>query len=124
MTRAIEDAAKRISSASPRLADFLSLINALRTAIETEAEKVTANIADLETRLDKTQSQQADDGRNIQRQQKDVERYLAKRQLLFTKRDECNNKIRSLGVLPEEAFEKYIGQKAEKVRSSPPRSKP
>ena len=55
----------------------------------------------------------------MSKQQKSTERYLAKRQLLTTRRDECNKNIRDLGVLPEEAFEKYTNVKVERVRSSP-----
>ncbi len=51
----------------------------------------------------------------MSKQQKSTERYLAKRQLLTTRRDECNKNIRDLGVLPEEAFEKYTNVKAERV---------
>ena len=54
----------------------------------------------------------------MSRQQKNTERYLAKRQILLTRKEECNRNIRDLGVLPEEAFEKYVNDKLEKVRLS------
>jgi len=44
-----------------------------------------------------------------------TERYIAKRQMLMTRKDECNRNIRDLGILPEEAFEKYINEKLQKV---------
>jgi hypothetical protein len=31
------------------------------------------------------------------------------------KKDECNRNIRDLGVLPEEAFDKYINEKSDRV---------
>ena len=40
-----------------------------------------------------------------------TERYLAKRQMLTARKDECSRNIRDLGVLPEEAFEKYTRDK-------------
>ena len=52
----------------------------------------------------------------MSKQQKTTERYLAKRQMLTAKKDECNRNIRDLGVLPEEAFEKYINERVERVR--------
>jgi structural maintenance of chromosome 3 (chondroitin sulfate proteoglycan 6) len=59
---------------------------------------------------------QADDSRSISRHQKSTERYLAKRQVLATRKEECNKQIRDLGVLPEEAFdEKYTRVKIESV---------
>lgn len=54
--------------------------------------------------------------RGISKQQKNTERYLAKRQLLMNKKDDCNRNIRDLGVLPEEAFEKYTNEKMDRVR--------
>lgn len=51
----------------------------------------------------------------MSKQQKTTERYLAKRQMLTAKKEECNRNIRDLGVLPEEAFEKYINERVEKV---------
>lgn len=35
--------------------------------------------------------------------------------MLMSRRDDCNRNIRDLGVLPEEAFEKYITEKLERV---------
>jgi hypothetical protein len=64
------------------------------------------------------QTQQAEDSRTMSKQQKTTERYLAKRQMLLTRKDECNRNIRDLGVLPEEAFEKYVNDKLERVRLS------
>jgi hypothetical protein len=32
------------------------------------------------------------------------------------RKDECNRNIRDLGVLPEEAFEKYTNEKLDRVR--------
>ncbi len=53
--------------------------------------------------------------RGISKQQKNTERYLTKRQLLLNRKDECNRNIRDLGVLPEEAFEKYTSEKLDRV---------
>lgn len=84
-------------------------------AIEKEGEELTAQIQELRTNLEKIQTQQTEDSRSISKQQKTTERYLAKRQMLMTRKDECNRNIRDLGVLPEEAFEKYINEKLERV---------
>jgi hypothetical protein len=35
--------------------------------------------------------------------------------MLNNRKDECNRNIRDLGVLPEEAFEKYTGEKLDRV---------
>jgi structural maintenance of chromosome 3 (chondroitin sulfate proteoglycan 6) len=85
-------------------------------AMENESDDLTTELQELRSSLEKIQTQQSEDSRNISRQQKTTERYLAKRQMLTGRKDECNRSIRDLGVLPEEAFEKYINEKPEKVR--------
>ena len=67
--------------------------------------------------MEKIHGQQTEDSRSISKQQKTTERYLAKRQMLTSRKDECNRSIRDLGVLPEEAFEKYVNEKLERVSS-------
>ena len=52
----------------------------------------------------------------MSKQQKNTERYRAKRNLLLGRKEECNRNIRDLGVLPEEAFEKYTSDKMDRVR--------
>lgn len=74
---------------------------------EKEIEKVQSEINDLSIKLEDLQARQMDSTRAIVRAQKSAERYLAKRQMLVNRRDECNTQIRDLGVLPEEAFSKY-----------------
>ncbi|GAA6014847.1 hypothetical protein JCM10207_002200 [Rhodosporidiobolus poonsookiae] len=72
--------------------------------IDAETDEITKEVTDLDKERDKREAQQADDQRSMARQQKNVERYLAKRQVLLQRKDECNKNIRDLGVLPEEAF--------------------
>ncbi|PFH53296.1 hypothetical protein AMATHDRAFT_137794 [Amanita thiersii Skay4041] len=83
--------------------------------MEKESENVSTKAQELKAFLEQLQNQQNEDSRNISRQQKTTERYLAKRQMLLVRRDECNRNIRDLGVLPEEAFEKYINEKLDKL---------
>ena len=90
----------------------------LLTATEKEGEELTGQVQELRSALEKIHSQQTEDSRSISKQQKTTERYLAKRQMLTSRKDECNRNIRDLGVLPEEAFEKYVNEKLERVSSS------
>jgi structural maintenance of chromosome 3 (chondroitin sulfate proteoglycan 6) len=83
--------------------------------MEKEIEELQAEAQELRSSLEKVQIQQTEDSRTISRQQKTTERYLAKRQMLSGRKDECNRNIRDLGVLPEEAFEKYTSEKLDKV---------
>lgn len=84
--------------------------------MENDNEKVTTNLRKSLESLEKTQTHQAEDSRDISRKQKNAERYLTKRQVLTSKKEECNKNLRDLGVLPEEAFEKYTGVKPDRVR--------
>ncbi|KAF8756610.1 Structural maintenance of [Rhizoctonia solani] len=81
---------------------------------EFEHDKLTSELNKLMAQVEKLQTQQVEDSRGISRQQKSTERYLTKRQVLLTRKDECNTKIRDLGVLPEEAYEKYVNERIDK----------
>ncbi|KAJ2918709.1 hypothetical protein MD484_g1714, partial [Candolleomyces efflorescens] len=83
--------------------------------MDKESENLTSKIQELRSTLEKVQAQQTEDSRSMSKQQKTTERYLAKRQMLSAKKDECNRNIRDLGVLPEEAFEKYVNERVERL---------
>lgn len=84
--------------------------------MEKQVERLTAKLSEDRGKLESIQSQQAEDSRGVSKQQKNTERYLAKRQMLLTRKDECNRNIRDLGVLPEEAFDKYTSERLDRVR--------
>ena len=86
--------------------------------MEKESDKLTSKLQELRSRLETMQNQQTEDSRGISKQQKNTERYLAKKQMLMNRKDDCNRNIRDLGVLPEEAFEKYTNEKLDRVSSS------
>lgn len=83
--------------------------------MEKESDKLSGELQASRTALEKLQNQQTEDSRGISRQEKNTERYLAKRQMLVGRKEECNRNIRDLGVLPEEAFEKYTSEKLDRV---------
>lgn len=83
--------------------------------MEKDVERLTNQLQDKRAALEDLQNQQAEDSRGISKQQKGTERYLAKRQMLLNRKDECNRNIRDLGVLPEEAFEKYTSERLDRV---------
>ena len=84
--------------------------------MEKETDNLSSELVELRASLEKVQNQQSEDSRMNSKQQKTTERYLAKRQMLIGRKDECNRSIRDLGVLPEEAFEKYTNEKLDRVR--------
>lgn len=82
---------------------------------EKEVEKLQAQLQDEKASLERLQLQQSDDSRGVSKQQKNAERYLTKRTVIMNRKDDANRKIRDLGVLPEEAFEKYTNERSERV---------
>ncbi|KAH7334862.1 structural maintenance of chromosome protein 3 [Rhizoctonia solani] len=97
------------------LNDSIATLQDRITETEAEHDKLTSEMNKLIAQVEKLQSQQVEDSRGISRQQKSTERYLTKRQVLLTRKDECNTKIRDLGVLPEEAYEKYVNERMDKL---------
>jgi structural maintenance of chromosome 3 (chondroitin sulfate proteoglycan 6) len=90
-------------------------LTVLVSALDKAIEQLVSKLNELKADLEKKQAEQTEDARGMNRQQKNTERYLAKKQMLTSRKDECNRSIRDLGVLPEEAFEKYTKDKVEKV---------
>ena len=74
---------------------------------ERAVEQAAQQLSELEHGRSEKQRQQEEIARQIERQQKRMERSMAKKALLTEKASECSRNIRDLGVLPEEAFEKY-----------------
>ncbi|KAG0704773.1 RecF/RecN/SMC [Suillus ampliporus] len=86
-----------------------------RAQAEKDFDKLTADLQELRSNLEKAQNQQSEDSRSVTKLQKNTERYLAKKQMLVGRKEECNRNIRDLGVLPEEAFEKYTNEKLDRL---------
>ncbi len=74
---------------------------------EAALERTAAQLAQLQQAQGERQAQQEELARQLERHQKRVERSMAKKALLTEKAAECSRNIRDLGVLPEEAFEKF-----------------
>ncbi|KAK2701084.1 hypothetical protein QWA68_000164 [Fusarium oxysporum] len=82
---------------------------------------VEASLQELEAKMDNTQARleelanekaqleqaQSEISARIERQQKKMDKSLRKKAVLSTQAAECAQTIRDLGVLPEEAFDKY-----------------
>lgn len=78
-------------------------------------ERLNTEISLISAKLDDVQSEQVENTRAIMKVQKNAERYLAKRQNLASRKQACELAIRDLGVLPEDAFTKYTGERLDKV---------
>lgn len=83
-------------------------------------DQMTEELRTLGERLETLKARQGELGRSVGRQQKGIERYLAKKHRLQEQRDKTNRSIRDLGVLPEEAFDaRYAAMKPERVSCLP-----
>ncbi|KAJ1676723.1 Structural maintenance of chromosomes protein 3, partial [Spiromyces aspiralis] len=72
-------------------------------------------------RLESAQNQQQSDSAELDKDAKSVDWYLSQRNLLTQKKEECVRNICDLGVLPEEAFQKYTGKSPQKASYWRPR---
>ncbi|KAK9388077.1 RecF/RecN/SMC [Lipomyces mesembrius] len=83
--------------------------------LENETEDTEAELAAKGDECAKLQNQQLEEVRSIELQQNSLERSMAKRGILVQRKDDINRKIRDLGALPEEAFDRYRQLKSESV---------
>lgn len=83
--------------------------------IDGEVAESRTSVSEKEPRLRKHQAEQQEESRQLRRMQKNAERYISRRNLLLQKKEDCTKNIRELGVLPEEAFEKYTNASSEKL---------
>ncbi|KAJ1922111.1 Structural maintenance of chromosomes protein 3 [Tieghemiomyces parasiticus] len=83
--------------------------------IEAQLEADTAAIGDLQQRLERARTDQQENSRRLENLQKNAEKYLSRRSLLLQRKEECMRNIRELGVLPEEAFNKYLDTSTQKL---------
>eukprot|EP00249_Psilotum_nudum_P021227 c28024_g1_i1 orf=174-3791(+) len=78
----------------------------LKATIE-QIDKLTKQTRDLKNAKDELKALEDNYERTLQDEAKDLEQLLNKRNLLQAKREDLMKKIRDLGSLPSDAFEKY-----------------
>lgn len=99
----IKDAKRELKKAQAAVTSVENKIQAHDQQIDT----AEAKIAGLEKQKTKKEAEQQEMARKIQNQQKALEKSMRQKALLTARQSECAKNIRDLGVLPEEAFEKY-----------------
>ncbi|KAF9297449.1 Structural maintenance of chromosomes protein 3 [Linnemannia elongata] len=83
--------------------------------IDDELERVEKDVTDRESSLEMARTEQQDESRQMRKSLKGAEKYVSRRNLLLHKKEDCIKNIRELGVLPEEAFEKYKNTPSQKL---------
>ncbi|KAF9900371.1 Structural maintenance of chromosomes protein 3 [Linnemannia zychae] len=100
------------------LAIFVKAIDEIKRRtqeIDDELEMSEKTVADKEAFVEKARTEQQNEARRMYKSQKDAEKYVSRRNLLLRKKEDCTKNIRELGVLPEEAFEKYRNTQSHKL---------
>lgn len=85
------------------------------SSAEADLDRLAKKSQETSELYDKTYAEQTETARAIERQQKSIDRYMSRRQRYLEKKEIANGHIRDLGVLPEEAFEKYRNTALDRV---------
>ncbi|CAG8663227.1 13955_t:CDS:2, partial [Acaulospora colombiana] len=93
---------------SPKIESSCSLTRyrLLILEIEAELQELSNALNQRNSDSERLKAEQIERQQKLERQQKNVDKFLSKRKLLLQKKEECSKNIRELGALPEEAFEK------------------
>jgi structural maintenance of chromosome 3 (chondroitin sulfate proteoglycan 6) len=82
---------------------------------ETQIEEAESKIAGLEKEKSQREARQQELARAIEKQQKRMEKSIQKKAILTARLQDCTKNIRDLGVLPDEAFERFSNTDSNKV---------
>jgi structural maintenance of chromosome 3 (chondroitin sulfate proteoglycan 6) len=82
---------------------------------EAQIEEAETKISNLEKAKSQREEQQQVIAHQIERHQKKMEKSIQKKALLQQSLSDCSKSIRDLGVLPEEAFERFANTDSNKV---------
>jgi structural maintenance of chromosome 3 (chondroitin sulfate proteoglycan 6) len=82
---------------------------------ETQIEQAETKISNLEKEKLHREEKQQEIARAVEKHQKKMEKSIQKKALLQQAAAECAKNIRDLGVLPEEAFERFANTESSKV---------
>jgi structural maintenance of chromosome 3 (chondroitin sulfate proteoglycan 6) len=100
-----------------RIAKQAAAIEAKLQETEAQIEDSQRKIAALEKEKNDKIAEQGKIAAAIEKYQKRMEKSVQKKALLTQSAAECAKNIRDLGVLPEEAFERFANTSSEKVRT-------
>jgi structural maintenance of chromosome 3 (chondroitin sulfate proteoglycan 6) len=82
---------------------------------ETQIEEAESKIVGLEKEKTQREERQQELARAIEKLQKRMEKSIQKRAILTARLQDCTKNIRDLGVLPDEAFDRFTNTASEKV---------
>ncbi|KAJ3215740.1 Structural maintenance of chromosomes protein 3 [Dinochytrium kinnereticum] len=97
---ALEHRRTRLKEVGGRLT---AVVERLRE-IEDEIDEAESNVRDRTSALENVRTEQSEEARSMERQQRHLEKYVQRKSLLQKKKEESTRGIRDLGLLPEEAL--------------------
>lgn len=106
----VADRGSRMETLQAELTVLSQRINENRNRLKEVDRQIDNILTDQKSRqqdLEKWKSEELDYQEKIREDAKELEKMMTKQSLLLKKRDEAMKKIRELGSLPTEAFEKY-----------------
>ena len=96
-----------------RITKAISAVESRLQEAESSLDTFTAQISDLDQRRTSLLVTQEDTARAIEKQQKRTEKSVQKKSLLTKQAADVSRRIRDLGVLPQEAFERFEKTKSD-----------
>ncbi|KAK3611250.1 hypothetical protein CHS0354_003879 [Potamilus streckersoni] len=106
----VEDRKTRLGTASTELNtvdDRLTELKKQVKELDEQLDTINKEQKELQTNLEHWKGQEKEHQEKISEDAKELEKMSNKQSLLLKKKDECMRKIRELGSLPSDAFEKY-----------------
>ncbi|CAL1280118.1 unnamed protein product [Larinioides sclopetarius] len=106
----VEDRRRKLENSNAELAAINNRINDVNKSVkelEQKFEKFNQEQKNTQKELEHWKAQERDFQERINEDAKDLEKMTSKQSLLLKKKDEFTRKIRELGSLPSDAFEKY-----------------
>jgi structural maintenance of chromosome 3 (chondroitin sulfate proteoglycan 6) len=85
---------------------------------ETHIEEAESKIVGLEKEKAQKEERQQELARAIEKYQKRMEKSVQKKAILTARLQDCSKNIRDLGVLPDEAFERFSNYSSDKARTN------
>ncbi|KAA6411671.1 MAG: chromosome segregation [Lasallia pustulata] len=98
-----------------RIGQAIDVVERKLREAEESIDHASAQIADLEQRHAETRRQQEQIAKSIEHQQQRMEKSMRQKAVLTAQAAECSRKIRDLGVLPQEAFERFEKTKSNAI---------
>lgn len=95
------------------------LIKVALLGLDVTIDKTEVEIKDLVKSMDRWKNMEKDHMDAINHDTKELEKMTNRQGMLLKKKEECMKKIRELGSLPQEAFEKYQTLSLKQVTQNP-----